>query len=114
MTFPDDQVGELKWLCPTVQQCDECGQTYLLLPGLALPEGCSPINSDALLCPTERDGYPSRLFFADQVTTSAPLNWNANAVRILDRNWHAFSWKVNRNLRLVQMVAAHLRPLRCT
>ena len=114
MTFPDDQVGELKRLCPTVQQCDEGGRTYLLLPGLALPEGCSPTTTDALLCPTERDGYPSRLFLADRVKSRTPLNWNANGVRILERNWHGYSWKVNPDLRLAQIIAAHLRALRCT
>src|SRR4051812_44343348 len=82
MSFPDDQVGELKRLCPLAQHCDEGGRSYVLLPGLALPEGCSPATTDALLCPTERDGYPSRLFFADRVASSAPLNWNATGVRI--------------------------------
>jgi len=114
MVFPEDQVAELKLLCPEVQQCDEGGRTHLLLPGLSLPEGCSPSITDALLCPTERDGYPSRLFFADRIESGTPLNWNANGVRLLERNWHAYSWKVNPNLRLVQMIAAHLRGLRCT
>jgi hypothetical protein len=113
MSFPDDQVGELKRLCPEARQCDEGGRTYLLLPGLALPEGCSPATTTALLCPTERDGYPSRLFLAERVQSRTPLNWNASGVRILERNWHAFSWKVNPDLRLTQMIAAHLRALRC-
>ena len=112
MSLPDDQVGELRRLWPEVQQCDEAGRAYLLLPGFALPEGCSPTATDALLCPTERDGYPSRLFFADRVTSRAPLNWNASGVRILERNWQAFSWKVNSGQRLAQMIAAHLRALR--
>lgn len=114
MSFPDDQVGELKRLSPLVQQCDEGGRAYLLLPGLCLPEGCSPATADALFCPTERDGYPSRLFFAERVASGTPLNWNANGVRIAERNWYAFSWKVSSGLRLAQMVAAHLRALQCT
>ena len=95
MAFPKDQVAEFKLLCPDVQQCDEAGRTYLLLSGLTLPEGCSPSNLDAPLCPTERDGYPSRLFFADRIKSLTELNWNASGVRILEKNWHAFSWKVN-------------------
>lgn len=110
-SFPDEQVAELNMLCCGVQQCEEAGFTYLLLPGLALPEGCRPPAIDALLCPTARDGYPSRLFFAERVQSAKQLNWNANAVRIVERNWDAFSWKVNPNLRLAQMVAAHLRAL---
>ena len=38
-------------------------------------------------------------------------NWNASGVRIAERNWHAFSWKANPNLRLAQMVAAALGGL---
>ena len=112
MAFPEDQVEELKRLSTCIEQCEEGGRTYLLLPGLYLPEGCSPSRVDGLLCPTERDGYPSRLFFAERVQSRNPLNWNANGVRIAERNWHAYSWKVNPNLRLVQMIAAHLRALR--
>lgn len=111
MPFPDDQVVELKHLCPDVQQCEEAGCTYLLLPGLKLPGGCSPSSTDALLCPSQRDGYAYRLFFAERVQSRAQLNWNANRVRILERNWDAFSWNVGGSPRLIQMVAAYLRHL---
>lgn len=114
MSFPEDQVAELKLLCADVSEVSEAGCTYLFLPGLNLPDGCSPPRTDALLCPTARDGYPSRLFFAEQVQCKASVqpNWNANGVRIAERNWHAFSWKTNSNFRLAQLVAAHLRALR--
>lgn len=112
MRFSDDQVAELKQLCPEVQCCDEGGSTYLLLPGLRLPPGCSPTSVDALFCPTTREGYASRLFFAERIAHSSPLNWNATRVRILDRNWDAFSWKVSEEPRLIKMVAAHLRAFR--
>jgi hypothetical protein len=112
MSFPGDQVEELKRLLPNVQRCSEGGRTYIYLPGLSLPEGCSPARTDALLCPTERDGYPSRLFFADRIQCPASRNWNALGVRILERNWNAFSWRVNTNLRLAQLLAAHLKGLR--
>ena len=109
MAFPDDQVAELKHICDGVQESTEAGRTYFLLLKLRLPEGCNPSPLDALFCPTPRDGYPSRLFFAERVRSAAQLNWNANRVRILDRNWDAFSWKVNAIGRLIQMLAAHLR-----
>jgi hypothetical protein len=111
MSYPEDQVAELKLLCPDVSQVEEAGCTFLLLPGLNLPDGCRPARTDALLCPSARDGYASRLFFAEKVRSKVGRNWNATGVRIAERNWHAFSWKTNANLRLAQMVAAHLRAL---
>lgn len=42
-------------------------------------------------------------------------NWNG-PFRILDRNWHVFSWMADQNdqnnLRLAQMVALHMGGLR--
>jgi hypothetical protein len=111
MSYPEDQVAELKLLCPDTSEVQEGGCSFLLLPGLHLPDGCSPARIDALLCPTARDGYASRLFFAEKIQTKAQRNWNATRVRIAERNWHAFSWKTNASLRLAQMVAAHLRAL---
>ena len=111
MRLPDDQILELKQLCPDISQVEEAGCVYVLLPGLHLPDGCTPERTDALLCPTARDGYASRLFFAEKVVSKANPNWNANGIRIAERNWQAFSWKTNPNLRLAQMVAAHLRAL---
>lgn len=111
MPFPEDQVAELKLICPDVSAVEEGGCVFLLLPGLHLPEGCSPVCIDALLCPTARDGYDSRLFFSERLQTKTERNWNATGVRIAERNWHAFSWKTSPNLRLAQMVAAHLRAL---
>jgi hypothetical protein len=112
MKFNDEQVEELKLLCPGVAQAEEGGRTFFSLPGLSLPEGCQPSQVDALLCPSEMDSYPSRLFFAAQIQGPGSRNWNANGVRILEKNWHAFSWKVDPKLRLAQMVAAHLKGLR--
>jgi len=47
-----------------------------------------------------------------RVESGVQLNWNANGVRILERNWHAFSWTVNPEPRLIQMVAAYSRHLK--
>jgi hypothetical protein len=110
--FPQDQLDELAQLCPGVARGEENSVTYFLLPGLALPSGCSPVVTDALLCPTPRDGYEFRLFFAQQVTGRKPNNWHVSNVRILERNWHAFSYKANQtNLRLAQMVTMLLCAL---
>jgi len=111
MPFSDDEVAELKHFFPDVQGAKEGGITYLLLQNAKLPQGCQPGSMDLLLCPNERDGYPSRLYFAQKLQQPASLNWNGNC-RVLERNWCAFSWKVEPGLRLAQMIQAHLRALR--
>ena len=110
MGIPEDQVNELKSLCAEVQQCGEGDRTYLQLSGFFLPEKCVPNRMDVLLCPTGYDGYPFRFFFAERVQSHSHLNWNS--VRILERNWHSFSWKVSPETRLIQMVAVFLRAFK--
>ena len=116
MAWPDDQVDELKRLFGEVQSAEEGGVTFFLFKSLQLPDRCTPQQVKALLCPSARDGYTSRLFFAQKVTVSEPtqtLNWNSVDQRILEENWHAYSWKINRtDLRLAQMIADHLRALK--
>lgn len=112
MEFPIDQVEELVEFCPSTRQHEEAGFPYFFLPALGLPEGCSPERVDALLCPTPLHGYNSRLFFAQRITSSQAHNWNFEA-RILERMWHAISWAIpETNLRLVQVLALHLRAFR--
>jgi len=112
MQFPIDQVEELGEICPGTQQHEEGGVPYFFLPVLGLPDGCSPERVDALLCPTALHGYNSRLFFAQQITSPQPRNWNFEA-RILERMWHAISWGIpETNLRLAQVLALHLRAFR--
>jgi hypothetical protein len=107
--YPKEQVDELKRYCSAVKAFSEGAVTYLLLEGLCLPTGCKPSTCDALLGPQARDGYPSRLFLAEQVTSSYARNWNSTNVRIGERNWFAFSWKVETsNPTLVQLLLAHL------
>lgn len=110
--FPQDQIDELKGLCSGLSLIAEAGMQYLLIQTLVLPKGCEPPQLDVLLCPTARDGYPSRLFFAQQVKGPRPFSWNANGVRIGERHWHAFSWRIGgSNLRLAQILTSHLSAL---
>jgi hypothetical protein len=111
MDFPDDEVQEMVSLYPGVRRGIEAGVTYFLIPDLALPAGRSPASTDALFCPSERDGYPSRLFLATAVTGGPGTNWNGN-VRVFERNWFAVSWRIRPGLRLAQMVRAHLDAFR--
>lgn len=111
MSLPDDEVAELKQLFSGIQAAKEGGITYVLLPNAKLPSGCTPEVIDLLLCPAERDGYPSRLYFSQQIASPKSLNWNGNT-RVLERNWFAYSWKVAQGIRLAQMVLAHLQAFR--
>jgi hypothetical protein len=111
MELETEQIDELRPLCKSIARADEGGFTYLELRGLQLPDGCQPALVDALLCPMEREGYSSRLFFAERISSRATPNWNASP-RVLERNWQAFSWRTPKGLRLAQMVATHLGGLR--
>lgn len=107
MNYPDDQIQELKRCCREIAAVSEGGVDFFVLRDLQLPTGCQPAVCDALLCPTLIEGYESRLYFAVQVQ-GARAAWNGN-VRLVDQNWHAFSWRLKvPNLRLAQMVEAHL------
>lgn len=111
MELDPEQIDELRPLCESVSRADEGGFTYLHLQLLRLPDGCVPATVDALLCPMERDGYASRLFFAERIVTKVTPNWNG-ACRVLERNWYAFSYRTPKGMRLAQMVATHLKGLR--
>jgi hypothetical protein len=106
--FPQDQIAELRQLCPDLMSATEADCPLFVLPQLSLREGCSPSSVDALLFPVPRSGYPFRLFFAEKIATPKTLNWNANSERILERPWFAFSWKIEEKLRLAQMVTSLL------
>jgi hypothetical protein len=110
MNFDEKQIAELKKITPNLSYAQEGGYDYILIENLHLPDGCQPQIVDALLCPTPRDGYQSRLFFSVQITGQA-RNWNGN-IRVLERNWFAISWQVPPGLRLYEILLVHLRSLR--
>lgn len=110
MDFAEDQIKELKQMTPDLSSAQEGGYSYILIKGLQLPGHCSPSTVDALLCPKPRDGYESRLFFSAEITGCPSRNWNGK-IRVLDRNWHAVSWKVLPGLRLYEMLMIHLKAL---
>lgn len=112
MEIPNDEIEELKALCPGVAAAEEGGKPFFLLPLLHVGDAAQPAQTDALLCPSARDGYESRLFFSRQIKGPNPLNWNANGVRILNREWFAHSWRVHKGLRLAQMIGEHLTAFR--
>lgn len=108
----EDTLDELKLLCPTAKQATEGGIDYVFLPLLTLPNGCNPLVVDCLLSLGARDGYENRLFFAQVVNSPQTRNWNGQNIRILERNWFAYSWKVPSGLRPIEILAGHLQALR--
>ncbi len=105
-----DELLELQQQFTGAKQCEEGGTTFFFIPNLKMPLGCTPQQTDVLLCPTARDGYPSRLYFAEQVQGPINQNWNGKSY-ILGREWYAFSWSDIQGLRLTELVLAYMRAL---
>ena len=113
--FPQEQIDTLKTLYPNASIAEEGGVQFILLENLKLPEGTSPSSVTGLLCPSDRDGYPSRLYLSQQVTHKGKgQNWNPkNSVVILGKSWWAISWKITKKeLTLTDLLLEHLRAFR--
>jgi hypothetical protein len=109
MEYPKEQINALKRYCAKLSALVEAGTTFLFLEGLRLPAGCDPRVCDGLLCPVARDGYPSRLYFSALVASPYRRNWNVSNARIGEKNWFAFSWKVDSpDSTLEKILVAHL------
>jgi len=111
MGVPDDELAELRRRHPGAKRCEEGGALFYHIPNLPLPPGCTPAQTDALLCPTPRDGYPSRLYFAQAIQGPVTRNWNTNNVRLFERDWFAFSWSGVAGRRPADLVLAYVRAL---
>jgi len=109
MDYPQEQIAELKAYGTALSQFSEDGRTYFRIEGLSLPEGCTPQVVNAVLQPTEAEGYKSRVFFSVQIQSRFPRNWNTQR-RLNEENWHAFSWNFEPNgMSLAQILVEHLK-----
>ena len=109
MEYPAEQIEELKRYCEKLSAFTEGGVTFLQMEGLRLPAGCTPAVCDGLFCPVAKDGYPSRLYFSVKVASHYTRNWQGSEVRIGERNWFVFSWRVNlTDPTLSELLLAHL------
>lgn len=105
-----DQLQELADLCGEVRELSEGGRAYIHIPRLKLPSGCSPSETEALLCLQEHSGYATRLFLSHPVPGRG-ANWSVHY--ILGRPWHSWSWNnVSAQMRPAAILAEHLRALR--
>ena len=108
----EDHLEELRAICAGATQATEGGADCVLLPNLTMPPGCTPAAVDCLLCLGPRDGYSSRLYFAQPVQSREARNWNGQNIRVLERNWFAFSWRAPDGLRPIETLIGHLKALR--
>ena len=108
MGISDEEIQELKHICPEAKEMAEGGIVYLYLPGLKLPAGLGVV--DALLCPQSHSGYPTRLFLS-AVVQGKGANWTSHV--ILSRTWHTWSWNyIPAGQRPAEILAQHLRAFR--
>lgn len=108
-TYPDNEIEELRPYCRALSLASEGEVPFFHLEALRLPYGCSPSTCDALLCPVDRDGYPSRLYLSSRVQSPFTAGWNINNARILERDWFVYSWRITLpNPTLADMLRGHL------
>ncbi len=111
----EQELNELAPLCTSVREYAEGGLVYIYLEKLKLPPTYEPQEIDALLCLGSREGYPTRLYFAEKLSarTSSPqpLNWNASGVLILQKQWYAYSWIGVQPGRPIEVLAQHMKGL---
>ena len=101
---------ELLNLCEEVQEHTEGNIPYLHLRRLNLPANCQPEVLDALLCLGLREGYPTRLFVSEAITSPSSKAQNWGTFTILSRSWHSWSWNyVPATQRPAEVLAAHLK-----
>ena len=109
MSYEIFDLNNLKRFSSTASSFMDAGLRYIHLPGLSLPENCTPGSCDALLCMDQRDGYPTRLFLSSKVQASAPpLNWHMTPT-VAGRVWQAFSWKGVPSTDPVSVLIGHLK-----
>ena len=108
MSRPEDEMEDLRRICPGATEMTEAGTQYVLLPSMKHPTAGG--NIDALLCPQQHGGYTTRLFLSEKIPQKGN-NWSTHT--ILSRAWHTWSWNnVPADQRLAEILAQHMRAFR--
>lgn len=107
-----EHLDGLRKVCSGAEIMHDGGIDYIFLPQLTIIVSKVAHKIDALLCPSQHpSGYMTRLFLSAQFQGSGQSN-NWNQFRILERNWHSWSWQnVPSTQAPTQILAAHLRAL---
>lgn len=103
------QFGPVQTAFPDAEFWEEGGQPYVFLPELRFVGAGKRKKMQALLCPSPRDSYTTRLFLEEQIPERVQ-NWKQVTIR--GRTWWACSWNnVPASLPWLEILANHLRPL---
>jgi hypothetical protein len=107
-----EHLDGLRTVCSGAKVMHEGGIDYIFLPELTVRTTAATHKLDALLCPSlHPTGYVTRLFLSEPLHGSGQSN-NWMNYRILERNWHSWSWQnVSPEQTPAQILAAHLRAL---
>lgn len=111
--YPSEQIQLLRSIFgPKAEERRDGQNLYIFIPGLTMPQGCTPERTDALFCtrlyaPTV-GGYTSRLFLKDYVKSPHTPN-NYNPYLIASETWYAFSHNNVQQGPFPEMIMNHLR-----
>jgi hypothetical protein len=106
---PAVQFQKLRNLHGSAVLLSEGGKPVVVLPGFTFQSDGHSVTMDLLLRPHAHSGYPTRLFFAEQIEGKGQ-NWNQH--RVVGRNWWAPSWNyVPESMDWPAMLCAHLRAV---
>src|SRR6185437_4094011 len=106
----EEQLAELKSICPDAAPTADGPLRLIHLPKLIVTSDGKDTVVEALLCLTTHTGYPTRLFLS-QNFPNRPRNWQTAVV--LGRTWHTWSWTgISADQSPTQILIQHLTALR--
>ena len=109
MNQEDLRFIEVKKVCSKAELWSEGGKNHVYLPAFKVASHDLKHQMDLLLCPYDRDGYTSRLFFQEQIKGKVS-NWST--FNICGRTWYGYSWKgIPNDIPYYQMLLGHLGAL---
>lgn len=113
--YASDQIESLRSIYGDgVQERSDGQDRYVYIPGLKMPQGCTPECSDALFClkpfAPSYAGYTSRLFLKDRIASPHTPN-NYNSYLIATETWYAYSHNNVQEGPYPKMIMNHLRGL---
>ncbi|MFC4765792.1 hypothetical protein [Effusibacillus consociatus] len=113
--YPPDQIELLRSIYGEgVEERSDGQDHYIFIPGLKMPQGCTPERTDALFClqsfAPSCGGYTSRLFLRDRVASPHIPN-NFSSYLIAAETWHAYSHNNVQHGPYPEMIMNHLRGL---
>lgn len=105
------QLQSLLDVSPAATLGEEGGVVYVLMPKTKLQTPAGIEVMDVVLCPRGQGSYATRLLLDRKVESKPGLNWQA--VPLIKRIWHTFSWNhISANQPWVMIFAEHARVLR--